>query len=281
MRRSLPPETERAADGESVGYHAFFDRFPNNVCSIWTTMFLDRKCIIFDLDGTLIDSLGIWSQVDQALIEERSSEHVKVTEEAAYEMRAEAMRRYGEGSDAYLKFCADLKAKFGMPGTPEEIHARRYDIAQTFLRTRVDYRPDADKVLEALKRAGLKLALATTTRRRNVDTYSRENENLRAKAPLDAFFDMIVTRDDVKATKPDPEAHLMILEKLGLAPEECLVVEDAAPGMIAARAAGIDSIVISERHAEGEREKLDALAVARFEDHAAILAAIEAEAAAR
>ena len=241
-------------------------------------MFLDRQCIIFDLDGTLIDSLGIWSQVDQALIEELSSEHVHVTEEEAFEMRDEAMRRYGEGSDAYFKYCADLKAKFGMPGTPEAIHARRYDIAQTFLRTRVDYRPGAPEVLHALRRAGLKLAIATTTRRRNIVTYSEKNELLRSKAPLSEYFDIIVTRDDVSAVKPDPEAHLKIMQALGVKPEACLVVEDAAAGMHAARAAGIDVVVISERHSEDRRALLDSLSIARFEDHWAMLSAIEAEA---
>ena len=242
-------------------------------------MFLDRKCIIFDLDGTLIDSLGIWSEVDQALIEELSSGHVRVSEEKAYELRAGAMQRYGEGSDAYFKYCADLKASYGMPGTPEEIHARRYDIAQEFLRTRVDYRPDAAAVLLRLKRAGMKLALATTTRRRNIDTYSMRNERIRAKAPLSEVFDLIVSRDDVSAVKPDPEAHLKIMKAFGLKPEECLVVEDAAAGMIAAREAGIDAVVITERHSESERDRLNALAVARYENHAAILAEIEKEAA--
>lgn len=244
-------------------------------------MFLDRQCIIFDLDGTLIDSLGIWSEVDQALIEELSCDHVRVTEEEAFALRDGAMRRYGEGSDAYLKYCADLKTQFGMPGTPEAIHARRYEIAQTFLRTRVDYRPGAAAVLKTLRAAGLKLALATTTRRRNIEIYAERNERMRAQAPLAEYFDVIVTRDDVAAVKPDPEAHLKIMRTLGLKPEACLVVEDAAAGMHAAKAAGIDVVVISERHAEDRRALLDSLAVARFEDHAAMLAAIEAEAKAK
>ena len=71
------------------------------------------------------------------------------------------------------------------------------------------------------------------------------------------------------------------MEKTGFAPEECLVVEDAAAGMIGARAAGIDSVVISEPHSEPDREKLDRIAVRRYESHAEILRALEEERAAR
>lgn len=242
-------------------------------------MFLDRRLIIFDLDGTLIDSLGVWSQVDQALVERLSAGHVRISEEEAYERRAAAMKMYGEGSQAYLKYCGDLKAAFGMPGTPEEIHAQRYDLAQEFLRTRVRYRPGVPAVLKALKGAGLKLAVATTTRRRNIDTYAQKNVNLLKEAPLNDFFDLIMTRDDVARVKPDPEVFLKILEHFRLKPEACLVVEDALPGILGARAAGIDAVVVTERHSESAREALDQAAKARFEDYAAFLDAIRVESA--
>lgn len=240
-------------------------------------MFLDRRLIIFDLDGTLIDSLGVWSQVDQALVEKLSADHVRISEDEAYERRAAAMKTYGEGSEAYVKYCGDLKKAFRMTGTPEEIHAQRYDLAQEFLRTRVGYRPGVPAVLKALKGAGLKLAIATTTRRRNLDTYAEKNLGMRREAPMADFFELTMTRDDVERVKPDPEVFLRIMAHFGLPPEACLVVEDALPGVIGARAAGIDSVVITERHSESARAALDEAAIARFEDYGAFLAALEAE----
>ena len=241
-------------------------------------MFLDRRIIIFDLDGTLIDSLGVWSQVDQELLKRLTDGRVQISEDEAGHLRMSAMKKYGEGSDAYLKYMADMKAAFGLPGTPEEIHRQRYELAQEFLRTRVDYRPGAPEVLKALKRAGKTLAIATTTRRRNIDTYSKENQKLLAAAPFSDFFDLIVTRDDVAHVKPDPEAFFKILEHFSARPEECLMVEDALPGILGARAAGIDSVVLAERHSETSAEVLRGHAAAYYENHGEILRAIEEEA---
>ncbi|MDO5531162.1 HAD family phosphatase [Sutterella sp.] len=241
-------------------------------------MFLDRRILIFDLDGTLIDSLGVWSQVDQELVRRLSNDRVHLTEDEAGELRVSAMRRHGEGSDAYLKYMVEMKRDFDLPGTPEEIHHQRYELAQEFLRTRVKYRPGAGEVIRTLKSLGKTLAIATTTRRRNIVTYATENEWLMAEAPLNENFELILTRDDVEHVKPDPEVFTKIMAHFGAKPEECLVIEDALPGIVGARAVGIDSVVISERYAEPMREQLDRAAVARFETHADLLAAIRSEA---
>lgn len=241
-------------------------------------MFLDRRIIIFDLDGTLIDSLGVWSQVDQELTRRLTEGRVELTEDEAGHLRMSAMKKYGEGSDAYLKYMADMKVAFGFPGTPEEIHHQRYELAQEFLKTRVRYQPGAAAVVKALKAAGKTLAIATTTRRRNIETYVRDNRSMRAEAPLDRYFDLIVTRDDVAHVKPDPECFVKILEHFGASPAECLMIEDALPGIEGARRVGIDSVVVTERHSETAREALDRAALRRFESMGEIHAAIEAEA---
>ena len=225
-------------------------------------MFYERSCFIFDLDGTLIDSLGVWSQVDQELMRRLSNGRVMLSEDEAGTLRIRAMKTYGEGSDAYLKYMADLKRAFDLPGTPEEIHFQRYSLAQEFLRTRVHYREGAAELIKYLKALGKKLAIVTTTRRRNIDVYASQNESMIAAAPLSEIMDLIVTRDDVAHVKPDPEGFYKVLDALKAEPDECIMVEDALPGIRGAKSAGIDSVVIEERHNADDRVQLEAAALA-------------------
>lgn len=242
-------------------------------------MFLDRRLIIFDLDGTLIDSLGIWSRVDCVMVERLSGFKAKLTPEEAFERRLRALKTYGESSQTYFLFCQELKEAFNLPGTREEIHATRYAIAQELLATEVAYRPGAPDVLKALKAAGLKLAIATTTRRSNIEVYRTKNASILAAAPLDDYFDAIYTRDDVTQVKPHPEVYERLLAQFGVKPQEALVLEDAIAGMKGAKAAGIESIVITEPHAQSEWDEANTLATLRVPHWQAVLQMIEAEAA--
>lgn len=232
-------------------------------------MFLDKKLVVFDLDGTLIDSLGIWSKVDAALVEELTRGRVKLSDDEAYELRRSSLSVYGEGSEAYFKYCADIKEKFQVPDlTREEIHALRYSIAQRLLRTSVNWIDGAPEFVLELKKRGIKLALCTTTRRRNVEIYSRENELLRSKLVIEDAFDMIVTRDDVEKTKPDPEAHEKILARFGIDPQDALMLEDSVAGCIAAKSAGIPVAAVKERHSAQDEEQIRAAAVKMYSSYA-------------
>jgi sugar-phosphatase len=72
---------------------------------------------------------------------------------------------------------------------------------------------------------------------------------------------VLVTADDVKRGKPDPEAYLLAAERLDVAPERCMVVEDSPAGIEAALAAGMRVVAIATTHARGELESADALAM--------------------
>ena len=245
-------------------------------------MFLDKKLVIFDLDGTLIDSLGIWSKVDAALVEELTNGRVRLTDEEAYELRRSSLSVYGEGSEAYFKYCADIKEKFQVPDlTREEIHSLRYSIAQRLLRTAVNWIDGAPEFVLELKRRGLKLALCTTTRRRNVEIYSRENELLRSRLVIEDAFDAIVTRDDVEKTKPDPEAHGKILDFFGFDAKDALMIEDAATGCRAARAAGIPVAAVKERHSAEDEDEIRGIALKMYSGYAQMLEDLAAEEALR
>jgi len=77
--------------------------------------------------------------------------------------------------------------------------------------------------------------------------------------------DVLVTSDDVARGKPDPESHLLAAERLGVAPERCIVIEDAPAGVEAARAAGMRVIAVATTHRPEELVEADAV-VARLAD---------------
>jgi beta-phosphoglucomutase len=93
--------------------------------------------------------------------------------------------------------------------------------------------------LSKLKAKGYKLALASNSVRNSVEVMMK-------KSGLDRFLDAMVSNEDVKKGKPDPEMYLKATELLGLNPAECLVVEDNENGIKAARDAGCHVMVVRD-----------------------------------
>lgn len=218
-----------------------------------------KKVIIFDMDGTLIDSVGVWNDVDRALIGRIRTGGGPLTEDVQIQ-RDEALRRFSREENPYLAYCAFLGERYGSLLTPEEIHTLRYEIAQDFLIHVIDYKPDAHVFLHKLKQAGYTLVIATTTRRGNMDIYRTRNVNMAAKAKIDDLFTLVYTREDAREIKPNPEIYLRVMSELHVKPEECLVFEDSLIGIEAAKNAGIQSAAVYDPYSDGERDQINALA---------------------
>jgi beta-phosphoglucomutase-like phosphatase (HAD superfamily) len=95
--------------------------------------------------------------------------------------------------------------------------------------------------LKLFKKNNYKLAIATSGTKRYIDLVLR-------KFNIKKFFEVIVTEDDVKSGKPDPEPYLVTAKKLSLRPQECLVLEDAANGVKSAKTAGCACIAIRNKN---------------------------------
>lgn len=229
-----------------------------------------KKVLIFDMDGTLIDSVGVWNDVDRALIQKIRTGSGSAPEDVQ-QQRDEALRRFSKDPNPYLSYCSFLGEKYGSPLSPEDIHTLRYDIAQDFLKHVIDYKPDADVFLHRAKAAGYTLVIATTTKRANMDIYRTQNTNMTAKAKIDDLFTLVYTREDAKEIKPNPEIYLRVMSELGAAPEECLVFEDSLIGIEAAKNAGIPSAAVYDSYSDGERDQINALADYRISSYTQLL----------
>lgn len=196
---------------------------------------------IFDLDGTLLDSVWVWREVDRAFFEEmgipepedyaRSIQGMSFRETAEYTVRRFGLSRTAEAlMDAWTRMTAEAYA------------------------SRVALKPGALQYLRALKQAGVKLAVASANRE---DLFG---PTLRRCGAWE-LFDAVCTSAEVgDAGKGDGALFLLAAQKLGVAPEACVVFEDTLEGVQGARKAGMGVWAVRDAGNDHHPEKIAALA---------------------
>lgn len=233
-------------------------------------MFKGKKIIIFDMDGTLIDSVGIWNKVDMKLIQELGGPN-ELNEFDIQQQRDEKLREYSKLENPYINYCQFLSLKYGNNLTGEEILNKRFIIAQNYLKNEIDYKKGVPELLKLLKERNYTLIIASTTRRINIDVYSNENNNIINKANLNDYFSIIYTREDVKEIKPNPEIYLRIINELNVKKEQCLIFEDSLIGIEAANNAGIEVVAMYDKYSDIERDEIEKKATYNFENYEEVI----------
>lgn len=196
--------------------------------------FNSLDALLFDFDGTLVASemvhLACWQQVLQPF---------------GFELHEQQYRNLCYGSTIFASARA-LCNFFRLELAPEELAKRKTaQLMAKLTSTPFEPMPGAESLLQALSQNGVKLALVTGSRRREVDL------TLSALA-WDKYFDCRVTLDDVSAGKPAPESYQLAMKKLGLKGRNCIAIEDSATGMSSALAAELP--VFSVHAAKDQRD---------------------------
>ena len=239
-------------------------------------MIKGKKLIIFDLDGTLIDSIGIWNDIDKKLIETIAEGNVNFNIDIG-KRRDEKLKEYSKCEDAYLEYCGFLKKEYHAKINKQEIKKIRYEIANQYLKEAIDYKPNAEKLLRYLKQKGYLLAIASTTNDHTIEIYQKENKNIRNKANLEDIFSIIYAKGAVNELKPNPAIHYKILKELSLKPQECLIIEDSLIGVEAANNAKIEVAVIYDKYSDGNRKQINQLSQYQFNNFEELLKEIKKE----
>ncbi len=217
-------------------------------------MFEQKKLICFDLDGTLIDSVGIWNQVDAALIKKLSGKTVDLA--LIQCERDQMLKQFKTAHDPYLEYCDFLKEKYAFKMEKQHVKKTRYEISYYYLDHVIDLKPKAAQFLLFLKQQNYQLALTTTTSINNVDRYRQNNINIKQKIDIDEVFSLILTRENVENIKPHPEMYLKAIDYFDVKPEECLIFEDSLIGVEAAHQAGIEVVAIYDQYSAHELEQI-------------------------
>ena len=187
---------------------------------------LGRKpsfAVLFDMDGTIIDSEPYWMASEQALAAEHNGTWTA----------NDGLDIIGMDLDESSKV---FKDRANIPLEPEEIKNRLTNDVQSKLAKVVPWRPGAQELLLELRRRNVKTALVTMALHRM------------AQQVVDAItfdaFDVIVAGDDVTRGKPHPEAYEKAAALLGFHPSKCIAFEDSVTGLTSAEAAGTYAIGI-------------------------------------
>ena len=211
------------------------------------------------MDGTLIDSMGIWNEIDRQLIKKLGNNE-KIEENIIQKQRDFALREYSKEKNPYVKYCELLGKQYESNLNGEEILNLRYKISEDYLKNVIDYKPNADTFIKSLKKKGYVLGIASTTRKNNMAVYRTLNQNIISKANLDEYFSFIYTREDAKEIKPNPEIYSKIINEQNVIKDECLIFEDSLIGLEAAKNAGIECAVVYDKYSDEDREKINAIA---------------------
>jgi HAD superfamily hydrolase (TIGR01509 family) len=181
------------------------------------------KALIFDMDGVIIDSEPIHIQLTVDVLKDVG---VTPQDDEIYEFIGVRNEEMWE----------TLKKRHGINESIEQLMARQkaYKM-ERFINNKLEPIDGVLDLLRAAKRKGLSIALATSSPR-----YFAKYILKAVKAAV--FFDELVTADEVSNGKPDPEIYLKAASALGVLPEECLVIEDAYYGILAAKKAGMKCI---------------------------------------
>lgn len=184
------------------------------------------KAILFDHDGTLVDSEAVHCQLWLDVLKPYG---VSFSED-------DYIRRYS--GMPTIANARDLVARFALPVSAEDLSARKIAVAAEFLtHNAFPLMPQARAILDHFAAQGLVLAVVTGA------GHDAVRASLRAHGLLERFA-TVVSCDDVAHSKPAPDCYLLAAQRLGLSPAECIAIEDTEHGLVAAADAGVPCIAI-------------------------------------
>lgn len=197
------------------------------------------KAVIFDLDGTLVDSMWMWPDIDIGFLKDRGF------------LCPPELEKEVEGM-SFSETAAHFKKRFGLKETEEEIKQIWMEMSIDKYRSQVPLKPGAGEFLDHLSDRNILMGIATSNGREMVDAVIDS-------LGIGKYFKVIATSCEVAEGKPSPDIYLKVAGELSVKPCECLVFEDVPAGILAGKRAGMKVCAIEDdfsRHMEAEKREL-------------------------
>ena len=192
--------------------------------------------LIFDLDGTLIDSTGLWVEVDKIFLARRGAEYTQ---------------EYYEGvAHTILQNCAIFTKEYlNLEESCEEIIAEWMDLAQNAY-DNVPIKAGVRQFLEQCRDKGERMVVFTACVPEHYETALKHLE-------LEPFFEQVIYAQKMGMDKKSPEIFLKVCEMLGVTPEECIFYDDSVTACAAAKEAGMEVIGVYDAYFEDKRPDME------------------------
>ena len=200
------------------------------------------KLVIFDVDGVMLDTETVWLNAWKTVGRRHG------IEELTTELFLNCVGKNRKENERLIQLMLSHIENY------EAIVKEAKDLGYQLLDEHIDFKPGLIDLLETLKAKGLKIAVATSTRR-------CVTEKRFSKLNITHYFDVIVCGDDVTHSKPHPEIYETALVKMNTKPEDALVLEDSVAGVEAAYRAHIPVIMIPDLVPASQKQKDETIAI--------------------
>ena len=207
----------------------------------------DYDALILDLDGTILDSMDLWNEVDRIFLSERGIELTPDYTEYVKSVRIEQAASY-------------TASRYGLKESPEQIIGIWNAMVSDAYRKEIPLKKGAAEYLLKASSLGMKLGFATAL------SFDNSKAALERNGIFD-IFDAHITLDDIDGgiNKEEPDVYLKFAGMLGVPPERCLVYEDIPKALEGARKGGFSTCAVYDRIGAGSDEAWEAMM--RSSDH--------------
>lgn len=198
-------------------------------------MLKNIKAVIFDLDGSLVDSMWMWKQIDIEFFDKYGLQIPETLQKDIEGMSFSEVAHY-------------FKTSFDFPMSEEEMKNEWNQMAWDKYTNEVSLKKGAEEFLKYCDTNNISLGIATSNSKELVTAVTKS-------LGIEKYFSCIMTACEVNKGKPAPDIYLAVADKLHVTPNECLVFEDIVPGIMAGKNAGMKVCAVEDDYSVYQKQE--------------------------